>query len=126
MTDQLDAEDLLLVLGESTGPQTRVRDASILYSSAIRPGAAIVGRPVFSDLPSYAAALLHSINRWEPLEMWNASFGWRATRALVKVNGGDLAMSAQDRMILTNDIVDRRVDQVAEIAERLAPFLRTG
>jgi death-on-curing protein len=125
MIGRLDAEDLLLVLGESTGPQTRVRDPSILCSSAFRPNARIVGKPVFDDLPSHAAALLHSITRWEPLDMWNASFGWRAIRTLVKINGGELQMSAQDRMILTNEIVDGRIDDVAEIADRLVPFLHT-
>lgn len=58
--------------------------------------------------------------------MWNASFGWRAARALIKINGRDLAMSAQDRMILTNEMVDGRIDDVTEIAARLAPFMRTG
>jgi hypothetical protein len=33
----IDAEDLLLVLGESTGPQTRVRDGGILYGFGCSP-----------------------------------------------------------------------------------------
>lgn len=51
--------------------------------------------------------------------------GWRAARLMADCNGGDLVMSALDRMILTSEILDRRVDDVPEIAKRLAPFLRT-
>jgi death on curing protein len=79
---------------------------------------------IYRDLPSRAAALLHSITRWEPLEMWNGGLGWRATNVLAQLNGAELEMPWKDRMILTAEITDGRVDSVADIAAFLAPFLR--
>jgi death-on-curing protein len=119
----IDAEDLLLLLGESTGPQTRVRDGGILYAAAARPGARLASERVYIALSWRAAALLHSVVRWEPLDMWNASFGWRAVAALVGANGSRLSMSAKERMILTDEIADGAIDSVEEIASRLAPCL---
>jgi death-on-curing protein len=118
-----DAEDLLLVIGESTGPQTRVRDGGILCAAATRPEAVLAGRRVYAAMSLRAAALLHSIVRWEPLDMWNASFGWRAVVAFVGVSGGQLMMTGKDRMVLTDDIVQGALDEVEDIAKRLAPFL---
>jgi death-on-curing protein len=126
MISGLDPEDLLLVLGESTGPETRVRDGSILCASAQRPEAVILGHVVLNDLASRAGALLHSITLWEPLDMWNASFAWRATRALIKVNACDLEMSHRDRMALTTDLISRELEDVEDIAGRLKPFMRIG
>jgi death-on-curing protein len=121
--DNFDAEDLLLVIGESTGPQTRVRDGGILCAAAARPEAVLAGKRVYAAMSWRAAALLHSIVRWEPLDMWNASFGWRAVVALVGVSGGQLMMPGKDRMVLTDDIVQGALDDVEDIAKRLAPFL---
>lgn len=126
MTERLEAEDLLVLLAESTAPFTRVRDASVLYVAAARPESTIVNERTFKTLPGRTAALLHAIIRWEPLEMWNASLGWRAVRATVEINGGTLVMSSLDRMILANEIMDGRVDDVMAVAKRLAPFLREG
>jgi death-on-curing protein len=124
MNRGLDPEGLLILLGESTGPRTRIRDASILYASTQRPGAVIMESPVFSDLSSQAGALLHSIIRWEPLDMWNASFAWRAIRALVKANGCTLDMSPWERMTLTDDLMIGALDDVVVIGARLKPCLR--
>jgi hypothetical protein len=78
---------------------------------------------VYSDLSLRAASLLYSIVRWEPLDMWNASFGWRAVAALVGVSGYRLTTSAKDRMTLTDELSDDSLDDVEEIASRLDPFL---
>ena len=85
-----------------------------------------MSRQTFDSTPERTAALLHAIIRWEPLDMWNSSFCWYAARLMARTHGAELAMPALDRMILTNDIVDGRADDVPEIAKRLAPFLRTG
>jgi death-on-curing protein len=121
----IDAEDLLLVLGESTGPQTRVRDGGILYAAAARPEATLAGDRVYAAVSWRAAALLHSIVRWEPLDMWNASFGWRAVVALLGVSGGQLMMPGKDRMVLTDEIIEGLLDDVEDIASRLDPFVVT-
>ena len=126
MTGRVDVEDLLLVLGECTSRHTRVRDISILFSATARPESYAFNKQTFETVPERAAALLHSIVRWEPLDMWNASLGWRAARLMAKHNGSSLTMSPLDQMTLTSEIIDRRVDDVSEIAKQLEPFLRTG
>lgn len=126
MTRRLEVEDLPVVLGECTGPGTRVRDVSILYSAIARPESFAMNKRTFPTVPGRAAAILHAILRWEPLDMWNASLGWRAARLMADHNGSELAMSALDQMILTGEILGGHVDDVPEIAKRLAPFFRTG
>jgi death-on-curing protein len=119
----IDAEGLLLLIGESTGPQTRVRDAGILVASAVRPGARLAEKMVYRGLSWRLAALLHSILRWKPLDMWNASFGWRAVAVLARVNGCEFTAPAKERMIITDEISDGSLDDVGEIAARLDPYL---
>jgi death on curing protein len=126
MTQRIDAEDLLAFIGESTAPRTRVRDVSILFSAAARPDSAVVKKRTFESVPEQTAALLHAIIRWEPLDMWNASFGWAAARFFAETSGADLAVSPLDRMILTCEIQDGRMNEVAEIAKRIEPYMRTG
>jgi len=125
MTRRIEAEDLLPFIGEATGPRTRVRDGSILYSAAARPELVITSKRTFESLPERTAALLRAIIRWEPLDMWNPSFGWYAARFVARIGGAELAMSPLDRMVLTSEILDGRVDEVGEIAKQLAPFIRT-
>src|SRR5262249_37433663 len=98
MTRRVEAEELLAFIGESTRPQTRVRDVSILYSAAARPESVIMTKRTFESLPERTAALLHAIIRWEPLDMWNASFGWHAARFIARIDGADLVVSDLDRM----------------------------
>ncbi|NMO54415.1 hypothetical protein HH310_24930 [Actinoplanes sp. TBRC 11911] len=124
MTYRVDAEDLLLVLGECTSARTKVQDVSILYSATARPESIVLDQRTFVTVPERAAALLDAIIRWEPLDMWNASLGWRAAGLIAQRSGGTLKISALEQMILTSDILDRRVSGVPEIAKRLAPFLR--
>ncbi|GAA0451090.1 hypothetical protein Ade02nite_75970 [Paractinoplanes deccanensis] len=123
MTASIDAEDLILLIGESTGPLTRVRDGTVLYSAAARPDATIMDRVLLKDPAERVAALLHAIVRWEPLDMWNAGFGWRAAAALASRDSLRLTVSPQDRMIIVQEIRDGRLNDPAAVAERLKPFM---
>ena len=123
--NRIDAEDLLLLLSESTGPQTRVRDGGLLYAAAERPEAVILGTRFYIPISWRAAALLHSIIRWKPLDLSNAGLGWRAVAALIGIHGRRLVMPARDRMSMTDDINAGRLDDVEETASRLDPFLQT-
>jgi death on curing protein len=125
MNGRLDAEDLLLLLGESTGPGTIVRDFSILCASVVRPDAALIKEPVWSTVSERTGAILHSITRWEPLDMWNAGLAWSAARVFAAANGYELDVPAIERMSLTVDMLDGRVESVPDISARLTPFLRT-
>jgi death-on-curing protein len=125
MSRRIEAEDLLALIGQSSAPHTRVRDAGILYSAAARPESVLMSKRTYESTSERIAALLHAIMRWAPLDMWNPSFGWYAAELMARTDGAELTISALDRMILTSEILDGRVDDVTEIAKRLAPFLRT-
>lgn len=120
-----DGEDLLTLIGQSTGPHTRVRDGSILVAAAHRPHAALLEALCHKKPLDQAASLLHAIMVWEPLEMWNSGLAWAATRVFLERYDRPLDMPAKDRMELTDDIVTGRVTEVRQIAERLEPYLRT-
>ena len=118
-----DAEDLLAIKAEHTGPQARVRDAGILVAVAGRPHAYLVGRFVYRTALHRAAALLHAITCWRLLDAWNSSLAWGATRRLLLGEGLLVTMPAAERMQLVVDLEDGRIDSVHAVAERLAPHL---
>lgn len=118
-----DAEDLLVLLASSTGPQTTVRDGGILYAVASRPHAALLDGRVYPTALDRAAALLHGITVWRPLDVWNAGLAWAAARVMLQRAGLGLAMPAKDRMALTDALVSGELDSVEEIALRLSPYL---
>ncbi|GAB3794986.1 hypothetical protein [Micromonospora zhanjiangensis] len=118
-----DAEDLLTLLAEWTGQQNRVRDAGILVAAAARPHARLVARSVYPTSLDKAAALLHGLTMWRPLEAWNAGLGWAAMRVLLQRSGFTLDMPSKDRMALTDAMVSGEIDSVDEIALRLSPYL---
>lgn len=120
-----DAEDLLILLAESTGPDGRVRDAGILVAVAARPHARLLGKRAYPTVLDQAAALLHGIAAWRPLELWNAGLAWAATLTLIDRAGLVLAMPVKEQMALVNAIGTGAVDSVEEIALTLAPYLRT-
>ena len=121
-----DAEDLLYIKSEHTGPKARVRDAGILVAAAGRPHAFLIDRFTYLPPLDQASALLHSIVCWRPLDVWNGGLAWGAARVFLAMAGYRLAMPAQDRMQLVADLEDRRVDSVAEVSERLAPHVEVA
>jgi death-on-curing protein len=124
-SDWPDAEHLLHLFAHSTGPGARVRDPGILVAVAARPCASILGTVIYPTLLHQSAAVLHAALAWRPLELWNAGLGWAAAFAILTRNGLDLSISAWEQMIITDEIVSGRLDQINEIVERLAPHLRT-
>ncbi|NES16236.1 MULTISPECIES: hypothetical protein [Micromonospora] len=118
-----DAEDLLLLLADSTASRTIVRDGGILFASAARPHAHLLQGLVYPTPLDQAAALLHGILVWRPLDMWNASLAWTAADVLLERFGFVLSMPAKDRMALTDALTSGEVDSVEELALRLSPYL---
>jgi death-on-curing protein len=116
-------EDLLILLAEYTGPQSRVRDAGILVSAAARPHARLVGRTVYHTDLDKAASLLHGLTIWRPLDMWNAGLAWAATLVFLRRSGFTLKMPAKERMALTDALVGGQVDAVREVAGWLSPYV---
>jgi death-on-curing protein len=115
----------LHLLAQATGPGSHVRDAGILVAVASRPHARILDSVVYPTLLEQSAALLHGIVVWRPLTLWNAGLAWTAAFAMLTRNGFDLAISAWEQMTITDEISSGALDDVPDIALRLAPFLRT-
>ncbi|MFY1618488.1 hypothetical protein [Micromonospora sp. WMMD736] len=70
-----------------------------------------------------AAALLHGLMMWRPLDMWNAGLAWAAMRIFLVRSGVTLTMPAKERMALTDALASGEVDSVEELALRLSPYL---
>lgn len=118
-----DAEDLLLLMAQSTGPHTVVRDGGILFAAAARPHAHLLNGPVYPTTLDQAAALLHGIMLWRPLDLWNAGLAWRAADVRFEQAGLILNMPAKERMAVTDALVSGEVDSIDELALRLSPYL---
>lgn len=120
----LDAEDLLAIAEEHLGAEARVRDGGILFAAAARPRADLNGVPVYPSAVEQAAALLHAIIAWQPLESWNAGLAWVAIRVHLRSRAMVLEMPAGDRLALTDQLMLRTGSSAAVIARRLAPHVR--
>jgi death on curing protein len=119
-----DATHLLTLLAQATGPGSHIRDAGVLVAVAHRPHAELLDHVAYPTVLERAAALLHGIVVWRPLEMWNSGLGWAAALGLLIRSGFDLEISAWDQMVISDEIASGTLDDVAEIALRLAPHLR--
>jgi death-on-curing protein len=119
-----DAAHLLVLFAHATGPGSRVRDAGVLVAVADRPHAVLFDHVVYPTVLEQAAALLHGILVWRPLDLWNIGLGWAAALGLLTKSGFALAISAWEQMVISDEITSRALDDVATIAGRLAPFLQ--
>ncbi|BCJ59446.1 type II toxin-antitoxin system death-on-curing family toxin [Micromonospora endophytica] len=100
-----------------------MRDAGILVAAATRPHAHLVGRAVYPTALDKAAALLHGLMMWRPLDLWNAGLAWAAMRVFLSRSGLTFSMPAKERMALTDALTSGEVNSVEELAVRLSPYL---
>ncbi|WP_422744510.1 hypothetical protein ACN27B_09500 [Micromonospora sp. WMMD754] len=100
-----------------------MRDAGIPVVAAARPHARLIGRAAYPTALDKAAALLHGLMIWRPLDLWNAGLAWAAMRVFLIRAGFRLAMPAKERMALTDALKSGEVDSVEELALRLSPYL---
>lgn len=122
MTVYLDTERLLqLVQLLGVGP---VRDVGLLDGAAQRPASTLFGTDAYPSIELKAAALLESIVRNHPLVDGNKRLGWLALFVFLDVNGIDLDPPNDDVAYeFVIDVASGHLE-LAEIAERLAPWLR--
>ena len=73
-----------------------VRDAGLLDSAAVRPGAHVFGQEAYASLALKAAALLHSLVRNHALVDGNKRLGWVACAVLLDINGIDPTGASND------------------------------
>ena len=100
-----------------------MRDGGILYAAVARPAATLAGAIIYRTALDQAAALLHGIIRWRPLDVWNAKLGWAAAAIHLERDGYRLTMPPKELMRLTDELTSGAVDTVREISNRLAPFI---
>ena len=114
--EYLHLDDLLgLVRLLNVGP---VRDVGLLDGCVGRPRASAFGVDAYVDVPSKAAALLHSIARTHPLVDGNKRLAWLAAVVFLDINGWTVQLDDNEAFDLVMDVAqhDR---EVADIAPRL-------
>ena len=115
----LTASELLRIAERAIGAPPVARDLGLLESAAARPQATFDGAPVYPDLISRAAALLHSLARNHPLVDGNKRLALAAAIVFLGVNGHRLTLSNDEAYELTMAVASGRLDDVGVIAQRL-------
>jgi death-on-curing protein len=114
--EYLDLEDLLgLVRVLQAGP---VRDVGLLEGCSGRPRASAFGVDAYPDVPSKAAALLHSIARTHPLVDGNKRLAWLSTVVFLDINGWAVKLDDDEAFDLVMDVAANDYE-VADLAPRL-------
>jgi death-on-curing protein len=116
----LDIEDLLYVAERATGSSVEVRDIGLLESAAVRPRASAFGADAYPTVHDKAAALLHSIVRNRALVDGNKRLGLAAVLAFYGLNGWRLTMTNDEAYDFVMAVATGDLDEVPEIAARLA------
>lgn len=118
----LSASDLYNLNDEITGGHTFVRDLHLLDSAAARPAMVVFGEVQFPTLVDKAAALLHSLAYHHLFADGNKRTALRAVTLFLFVNGCRLTWDNATQRDLLLEIAQGKYD-VAQIAERLAPYM---
>jgi death on curing protein len=122
----LTASELLRIAERTIGALPVARDLGLLESAAARPQATFDGAPVYPDLISRAAALMHSLARNHPLVDGNKRLALAAAIVFLGVNGHRLTLSNDEAYELTMAVASGRLDDVGVIAQRLRAGSRQG
>jgi death-on-curing protein len=124
VTRYLTAEQALRIARIAVGEPIRVRDIGLLEAAVHRPRASVLGQDAYPDPFSKAAALLHSLARNHPLVDGNERLAWLATHVFLAKN--DIVLDPDDDAAydLVVAVAAGAIDDVGEIAARLATFSR--
>ena len=115
----LDLDDLLHVAERTLG-DVQVRDIGLLESALARPRSTAFGEPAYPSIHGKAAALLHSLARNHALIDGNKRLALAGTIAFLGLNGFRLTMSNDEAYDLVIAVAGGRLDDVEQIATRLA------
>jgi death on curing protein len=119
----LDVDDLLYIAGRAL-TTVQVRDMGLLQAAAARPRVRAFGPDAYPSMHEKAAALLHSLARTHALVDGNKRLALAATLAFFGLNGLQLTMTNDDAYELVIAVAVGQLDDVAEIANRLAAATR--
>jgi death on curing protein len=118
----LTVEQALRIARLATGRPVELRDIGLLEAAVQRPRASVLGQDAYRDLPTKAAALLHSLARDHPLVDGNKRLAWLATYVFCAKNGLELDPDDDAAYHLVIAIATGSLDDVEEIARILASF----
>ncbi len=112
--------ELLHVARRVLGAEPAVRDIGLLESALARPQATAFGADAYPDLDAKAAALLHSLARNHALVDGNKRLALAGLIAFHGVNGRRLTLTNDEAYELVMAVADGTLDDIGEIAGRLA------
>ena len=112
--------ELLHIAERVLGSEPLVRDIGLLDSALARPRASAFGSDAYPDLNAKAAALLHSLARNHALVDGNKRLALASLIAFYGINGRRLTLTNNEAYDLIVAVADGKLDNVDEIAARLA------
>lgn len=119
MTEYLDLEDLLEILGRAVGKDAVVRDYGLLESALVRPRATVFGEDAYQDLHVKAAALLQSLARNHAIVDGNKRLAWTACLTFLAINGYWIRASEDDRFDFVIGVTTGEMTRLDDIADQL-------
>ena len=124
MTRHLTVEQTLRIARAAIGGAVEVRDIGLLEAAVHRPRASVLGQDAYPELPTKAAALLHSLACNHPLVDGNKRLAWLATYVFCAKNDVELDPDDDAAYELVMAVASGALDDVGEIAAVLASFAR--
>jgi death on curing protein len=118
-TEYLDMDDLLLIARDAISGDMIVRDHGLLASALARPQTVVFGADAYPDLPTKAAAHLHSLACNHALVDGNKRLAWLATYVFLDINGHRVTAGDDEVVELVLAVAAGELRDVATIAERL-------
>jgi death on curing protein len=112
--------ELLHVAHRVLGAEPAVRDIGLLESALARSQATAFGADAYPGLDAKAAALLNSLARNHALLDGNKRLALAGVIAFYGVNGLRLTLTNDEAYELVITVADGTLDDVGEIADRLA------
>jgi death-on-curing protein len=123
VTRYLTTEQAMRIARRATGGPVEVRDLGLLDAAVHRPRASVLGQDAYPDLVTKAAALLQSLARNHSLVDGNKRLAWLATYVFVAKSDVELDPDDDDAFDLIVAVAAGAVDDVDEIARRLARWV---
>lgn len=123
MSRYLTIEQALRIARAAVGRPVHVRDIGLLGAAVHRPQARVLRQDAYPDLLTKAAALLHSLARNHALVDGNKRLAWLAAYVLCAKNGVELEVEDDAAYDLVVGVASGAIDDVNEIAARLATFV---
>ncbi|MEZ0072571.1 type II toxin-antitoxin system death-on-curing family toxin [Planotetraspora sp. GP83] len=102
----------------------QLRDLGLLDSAVHRPQARMFGHEAYPDLITKGAALLHSLAVNHPFLDGNKRVAWVSTVVFLAYNGVEMDTDDDSAYDLVIAVASGKLDDVGEIAEVLATFVR--